>query len=55
MESYFMNENAIDTLPLEFKDWFSADRKFLCWENLAKTYFIQGENGQNHYLNSIID
>jgi aminoglycoside phosphotransferase len=45
-----MEDNLNNTLPPEFGHLFSKDKVTLCWENLARTYFIQGENGMNRYL-----
>ncbi|WP_199624865.1 aminoglycoside 3'-phosphotransferase [Paenibacillus alkalitolerans] len=45
-----MEENVNHELPPEFINKFSEDQITLCWENLARTYFIQSRNGTNKYL-----
>lgn len=39
-----------DTVPLELLKLVGDDQTSLCWENTAKTYYIQGKSGVNKYL-----
>ncbi|XEC97323.1 APH(3') family aminoglycoside O-phosphotransferase [Paenibacillus tarimensis] len=45
-----MEENINHVLPHEFCNMFNKDQVTLQWENVARTYYLQGEEGINRYL-----
>jgi len=45
-----MENDELDTLPVEFRELIGDDQITLRWKNIARTYFIKAKNGRNKYL-----